>query len=169
MNRCGGRTARWPSSSRLAGCRFLTRRGRSTRTDEHRGKGHLLSLLQKVHPRASSIATIAGVEMDEAQTTRQPSLYRNLSLAMTFLALIGWGTAYFARASSAIQQQLRGEVAQLKATQDQFTAERDQAQAQLAAAQQEAVGLTRRLEELEAKASVTGSVSPPIPASKPPR
>jgi outer membrane murein-binding lipoprotein Lpp len=107
--------------------------------------------------------------MDEAQTTRQLSLYRNLSLAMTFLALIGWGTAYFARASSAIQQQLRGEVAQLKATQDQFTAERDQAQAQLAAAQQEAVGLTRRLEELEAKASVTGSVSPPIPASKPPR
>ena len=109
--------------------------------------------------------------MDEARTTRQLSLYRNLGLAMTFLALIGWGTAYFAHASSSIQQQLREEVVQLKATQDQLAAERDQAQAQaqLAAAQQEVIGLTKRLEDLEAKASVTGSVLPPTPTSKPPR
>src|SRR5690242_5795684 len=107
--------------------------------------------------------------MDEARTTRQLSLYRNLGLAMTFLALMGWGTAYFARASAAVQQHLREEVVQLKATQDQLTAERDQAQAQLAAAQQEVVGLTKRLEEREAKASVTGSVLPPAPTSKPPR
>ena len=39
------------------------------------------------------------VEVDEARTTRQLSLYRNLGLAMTFLALVGWGTAYFADAS----------------------------------------------------------------------
>src|SRR3954464_2302683 len=82
--------------------------------------------------------------MDEARTTRQLSLYRNLGLAMTFLALIGWGTAYFAHASSSVQQQLREEVVQLKATQDQLAAERDQAQAQLAAAQQEVIGLTTR-------------------------
>ena len=72
--------------------------------------------------------------MDEARTTRQLSLYRNLAPAMTFLALMGWGTAYFARTSAAVQQHLREEVVQLKATQDQLTAERDQARAQLAAA-----------------------------------
>ena len=86
--------------------------------------------------------------MDEARATRQLNLHRNLGLAMTFLALMGWGTAYFARASAAVQHQLREEVAQLKATQDQLTAERDQAKAQLAAAQQEVIGLTKRLEEL---------------------
>ena len=107
--------------------------------------------------------------MDEARTTRQLSLSRNLGLAMTFLALMGWGTAYFARASTAVQQQLRGEVAQLKVTQDQLLAERDQARAHLAAAQQEGMVLTKLLEESQDKASITGSVSPPMPASKPPR
>ena len=108
--------------------------------------------------------------MDEARTTRQLSLYRNLGLAMAFLALVGWGTAYVAHTSAAAQQQqLREEVAQLKAAQDQLTAERDQAQAQLAAAQQEVVGLTRRIEELQEKASVTGSIPAPTPASNPPR
>ena len=110
-----------------------------------------------------------GVEMDEARTTRQLSLYRNLGLAMTFLALMGWGTAYFARASAAVQHQLREEVNQLKATQDQLTAERDQAKAQLAAAQQELIVLTKLLEEPQEKASVTGSVPAPTAASKPPR
>ena len=107
--------------------------------------------------------------MDEARTTRQLSLYRNLGLAMTFLALMGGGMAYFARASTAVQQQLREEVVQLKATQDQLLAERDQARAQLAAAQQEVIGLTKLLEEIQDKASVTGSVPAPTPASKPAR
>src|SRR3954451_2878125 len=107
--------------------------------------------------------------MDEARTTRQLSLSRNLGLAMTFLALMGWGTACFARASTAVQQQLRGEVVQLKVTQDQLLAERDQARAQLAAAQQEVMVLTKLLEESQDKASSTGSVSPPIPAGEPPR
>jgi uncharacterized protein YlxW (UPF0749 family) len=107
--------------------------------------------------------------MDEARATRQLNLSRNLGLAMTFLAFMGWGTAYFAHASAAVQQQLREEVSQLKAAQDQLTAERDQAQAQLAAAQQEVIGLTNRLEDLEAKASVTGSVPAPTPANKPVR
>ena len=31
------------------------------------------------------------------------------------------------------------------------------------------IGLTKRLEDLEPKASVTGSVLPPTPTSKPPR
>ena len=107
--------------------------------------------------------------MDEARTTRQLSLSRNLGLAMTFLALMGWGAAYFARASTAVQQQLREEVAQLKVTQDQLLAERDQARGHLEAAQQEVMVLTKLLEESQDKASSTGSVSPPIPASKPPR
>src|SRR5215210_7459726 len=91
--------------------------------------------------------------MDKARTTRQLSLYRNLALAMTFLALVGWGTAYFARASAAVQ--------------DQLTAERDRAKAQLAAAQQELMVLTKLLEEAQEKASVTGSVPAPTAASKP--
>jgi outer membrane murein-binding lipoprotein Lpp len=107
--------------------------------------------------------------MDEARTTRQLNLYRNLGLAMTFLALMGWGTAYFAHASAAVQQQLLEEVTQLKAAQDQLTAERDQAQAQLAAAQLEVAGLTERIEELQEKPSVTGSVLPPTSTSKPVR
>jgi cell division protein FtsB len=65
--------------------------------------------------------------MSEAGSTRQVNLYRNLALALSFLALVGWGTAYFARASAAVQHQLREEVAQLKASQDQLLAERDQA------------------------------------------
>src|SRR3954454_2197630 len=104
--------------------------------------------------------------MSEADSTRQMNLYRNLALALSFLALMGWGTAYFARASAAVQHQLREEVAQLKATQDQLTAERDQAKAQLVAAQQEVVGLTKRFEELQEKGSVTGSVPAPTVASK---
>jgi hypothetical protein len=88
---------------------------------------------------------------------------------MTFLAFMGWGTVYFAHASAAIQQQLREEVVQLRAAQDQLTAERDRAQAQLAVALPEVIALTKRPEDLEAKAPVTGSVSPPIPAGKPPR
>src|SRR4051812_1872481 len=70
---------------------------------------------------------------------------------------------------AAVQQQLRKEVTQLKATQDQLTPERDQAKTQLAVAQQEVIGLTKRIEELQETTSVTGSVSPPAPASKPPR
>ena len=120
--------------------------------------------------------------MSEADSTRQMNLYRNLALALSFLALVGWGTAYFARASAAVQHQLREEVAQLKASQDQLlterdqakaqvaqlSAERDEAQAQVAAAQQELTGLQRRLEEAQ-KASVTGSVPAPTPSSKPAR
>jgi len=120
--------------------------------------------------------------MSEADSTRQMNLYRNLALALSFLALVGWGTAYFARASAAVQHQLREEVAQLKASQDQIlterdqakaqvaqlSAERDEAQAQVAAAQQELTGLQKRLEEAQ-KASVTGSVPEPTPSSKPAR
>jgi uncharacterized protein YlxW (UPF0749 family) len=121
--------------------------------------------------------------MNEAGSTRQVNLYRNLALALGFLALVGWGTAYFARVSAAIQHQLREEVNQLKASQDQLlaerdqakaqvaqlSAERDQAKAQVAAAQQELTGLKKRLEEAQEKASVTGSVPAPTPSSKPAR
>ena len=107
--------------------------------------------------------------MSEAGSTRQVNLYRNLALAMGFLALVGWGTAYFARVSAAIQHQLREEVTELKVSQDQLLAERDQAKAQVAAAQQELTGLKKRLEEAQEKASVTGSVPAPTPSSKPAR
>src|SRR3954467_1835456 len=105
--------------------------------------------------------------MDEARTTRQLSLSRNLGLAMTFLALMGWGTACFARASAAVQQQLRGEVAQLKVTQDQLLAERDQARAHLGAAQQEVMVLQKLLKESRAKGSARAAFHPPYqPATR---
>ena len=105
--------------------------------------------------------------MDEARTTRQLSLSRNLGLAMTFLALMGWGTAYFARASTAVQQQLRGEVAQLKVTQDQLLAERDQARAQLAAAQQEGMVLTKLWKRARTRRLSRAAFHPPCqPATR---
>src|SRR5215208_5159777 len=100
--------------------------------------------------------------MSEAGSTRQVNLYRNLALALGFLALVGWGTAYFARASAAVQHQLREEVAQLKASQDQLLAERKQQQdtfgeiterirAKLASAHEELRTLAEKREQAKAQ------------------
>jgi|tagenome__1003787_1003787.scaffolds.fasta_scaffold20879105_2 septal ring factor EnvC (AmiA/AmiB activator) len=129
--------------------------------------------------------------MSETGMTRNVTMLRVFSLAMGLLALVGWGTfVYAARTSAAAQQQLQEQVAELKVSQsqlmaerdqaragvadlkasrDQLTTERDEAKAQLIAAQQEVAALTKRLEEAQVKASETGSTRPLTPAGQPAR
>src|SRR4051812_17381690 len=62
--------------------------------------------------------------------TRRLNAHRMLSLTVSFLALIGWGAfAYSVGSSARTERQLRDELAQSKAAQDQLRAERDQQQA----------------------------------------
>jgi len=123
-------------------------------------------------------------EMD----TRAATLLRVLSLTLGLLAVAGWGAFVYAVQSSAeAQQQLTEQGAELKRGQEQLRAERDQARAevaglrtsrnqlvaerveahaQLALAQEEIARLQKQVEQLQAKASVTGSVrASPLPAN----
>src|SRR3954471_102136 len=60
---------------------------------------------------------------------RRLNANRALSATMSFLALIGWGAfAYSAGASARAERQLRDELAQSKAAQDQLLAVRSQQQ-----------------------------------------
>jgi len=107
---------------------------------------------------------------------------------MGLLAVTGWGTfAYAAKSSAAAHHQLTEQVGELKVSQGQLFAERDQAkaevadlkarrdqlgaelvdvQAQLAVAREEIAMLQK---QLQAKASVTGSVRAPAPPGNPAR
>ena len=109
-----------------------------------------------------------------------------LSLALGLLAVAGWGAFVYAVQSSAEahqqlteqiaelrrgQEQLRAErdqaraeVAGLRASRDQLVAEQVEAQAQLVLAQEETGRLQKQVEQLQAKASVTGSVRAPTPS-----
>ena len=61
---------------------------------------------------------------------RRLKAHRTLSLILTFLALVGWGAFAYSAGSSAIAtHDLRAELAQSKAAQDQLRAERNQQQA----------------------------------------
>ena len=93
---------------------------------------------------------------------RRLKAHRMLSLTVSFLALVGWGTfAYSAASSARAQHQLREEVAQLKAAQDQLLAERSQQQeawgdlsqlqAKLASAREEIAALAQRREQAKAQ------------------
>src|SRR3954452_2503275 len=65
MNRCGGRITRWRSSSRRAGCRFQTRWGLSTRTDElraNRSTARVRPILQQRH-HAHAERALANVDL----------------------------------------------------------------------------------------------------------
>ena len=55
------------------------------------------------------------------------------------------------------RDQARAEVTDFKASRDQLTTARDEAKAQLIAAQQKVAALTKRLEEAQAKASLSVS------------
>ena len=62
--------------------------------------------------------------------------HRVLSLTVSFLALVGWGAfAYSVGSSASARRDLRAELAQSKAAQDQLQAERDQQQAAVGSTQ----------------------------------
>ena len=62
------------------------------------------------------------------------------------------------------RDQARAEMAGLRTSRDQLVAERVEAHAQLALAQEEITRLQKQVEQLQAKASVTGSVRAPTPS-----
>ena len=129
--------------------------------------------------------------MSEMDTTRTINALGALSLVLGLLAVTGWGTfAYAAKSSATVQQQLTEQVGELKVRQGQLIAERDQAkaevaalkarrdqlvaelvdaQAQLAVAREEVAMLQKQLDQLQAKASATGSVRAPAPSGNPAR
>ena len=113
---------------------------------------------------------------------RAATLLRVLSLTLGLLAVAGWGAFAYAIQSSAEteqqlteqgaelrkgQEQLLAEVAELRTSRDQLVAERVEAHAQLALAQEELARLHKQVEQLQAKASVTGSVRAPTPSGTP--
>src|SRR5215208_4722758 len=68
--------------------------------------------------------------MARMDLTRRLNAHRTLSLTVSFLALVGWGAfAYSAGSSASAERQLRAELAQSTAAQDQLLAERNQQQA----------------------------------------
>ncbi len=121
--------------------------------------------------------------------TGNSNALRVLSLVMGILVFVGSGTfAYAAKSCGTELQRVREqvaelkisqgqalaeredartqlavaqeEVAELKAERDQLIAERDEAKAQLAAAQQEVAALTKRLEDLKPKPQRRGASVP---------
>ena len=115
---------------------------------------------------------------------RAATLLRVLSLTLGLLAVAGWGAFAYAIQSSAEteqqlteqgaelrkgQEQLLAEVAELRTSRDQLVAERVEAHAQLVLAQEEVARLQKQVEQLQAKASVTGSVRAPTPSGNPVR
>ena len=129
--------------------------------------------------------------MSETATTHNGNMLRVLSLVLGLLALAGWGAfAYAAMTSGASQRQFQEQMAELKSSQgqlmaerdqakaettdlksgrDQLVAERDEAKAQLSAARDEIAVLHKQLDEAQTKASQTGSVGAPTPSDQPAR
>ena len=112
--------------------------------------------------------------MSETSPTGHVNALRALSLILALLALSGWGSfAYAAKSSGAAQKELQAKVGELEIRQGQLMAERDEARAHLVAAKDEIADLRarlataqKRLDELEAAVSKTGSVRAPKSPAK---
>lgn len=102
------------------------------------------------------------VGMARMDLIRRLNAHRVLSLTVSFLALVGWGAfAYSAGSSASAERDLRAELAQSKAAQDQLQAERDQqqaavgeltqVQAKLVSAREEIGALAQRREQAQAQ------------------
>src|SRR5919112_1869267 len=94
-----------------------------------------------------------GMAMARLDLTRRLNAHRVLSLTVSFLALVGWGTfAYSAGSSASTERELRAELAQLQAVQDQLRTERDQQQAKVGDLAQIQAKLASAHDELESLA-----------------
>lgn len=102
------------------------------------------------------------LEMARMDLTRRLNAHRVLSLALCFLTVVGWSAfAYSAGSSASAERDLRAELAQMKASQDQLLAERTQQQlavgdltqlkAKLASAREELAALAHRREQAAAQ------------------
>ena len=90
--------------------------------------------------------------MSETDKMQSVIMLRVFRLVLCLLVLAGWGTvADAASPSAAAQRQACVQVGELKVSLGQVMAERDEARAQLAAAQEEIAALTRILEDLKPK------------------
>jgi len=100
--------------------------------------------------------------MARIDMVRRLKAHRTLSLILTFLTLVGWGAFAYSAGSAAIAtHDLRAELAQSKAAQDQLRAERDQhqaavgdltqIQAKLASARQDLDTLAQKREQARAQ------------------
>ena len=69
------------------------------------------------------------VGMARMDLTRRLNAHRVLSLTVSFLALVGWGRSRIGRIIGSAERDLRAELAQSQAAQDQLRAERDRQQA----------------------------------------
>jgi chromosome segregation ATPase len=88
--------------------------------------------------------------MAQMDLKRRLTANRTLSVTMTFLALVGWGAfAYAAGSSVSTERQLRAELAQSTAAQDQLLAERNQQQAAVGDLGQLQAKLASAREDLE--------------------
>jgi hypothetical protein len=95
--------------------------------------------------------------------------HRTLSLILTFLTLVGWGAFAVSAGSAAIAtRDLRAELAQLKASQDQVLAERNQQQVAAGDLAQAQAKLASAREDLDILAHKREQARAP-PASEPHR
>src|SRR5215211_5979822 len=99
-----------------------------------------------------------GMAIARMDLTQRLKAHRVLSLSVSFLALVGWGAfAYAVGSSASAERDLRAELAQSQAAQDQLRTERDhqqaaggdlaQIQAKLASAQGELEILAHKREQ----------------------
>ncbi len=96
--------------------------------------------------------------MDEIGMTGNGNARRALSLVMSILAFVSSGTfAYAAKSCETELQQVREQVAELKISQGQALAEREDARTQLAAAQEEVADLKADRDQLIAERDGQGA------------
>jgi chromosome segregation ATPase len=103
--------------------------------------------------------------MARMDLTQRLNAHRVLSLTLCFLVFVGWGAfAYSAGSSVSTERDLRAELAQSKAAQDQLRAERDQQQAAVGDLTQIYAKLASARGELESLAQKRERTTAPVAA-----
>ena len=95
------------------------------------------------------------MSMSAIGTTRIVNPLQALSLILSLLILIGWGPFAYAKSSTTAQREACERVGELKVSLGQVMAERDEARAQLAAAEEEVADLKAAQDRLTAEREET--------------